>query len=144
MINNGDSVMFGKSTIASADGRYAGEPLSNGNQPGAGNDKHGATALLNSMAKLPADLHAGATHNLKLSRQMFNLNKPILEVLIDAYFKNGGTQVMITVTDKEELERALQQPEKYYHIFVRVGGYTERFVDLPKDVQQEVIRRTLY
>ncbi len=144
MINNGDSVMFGKSTIASADGRYAAEPLSNGNQPSAGNDQNGATALLNSMAKLPADLHAGATHNLKLSRQMLNHNKPILEALIDAYFNNGGTQVMITVTDKDELERALEQPEKYYHIFVRVGGYTERFVDLPKDVQQEVVRRTLY
>ncbi len=144
MINNGDSVMFGKSTIASADGRYYGEPVSNGNQPGAGNDKNGATALLNSMAKLPAGLHAGATHNLKLSKQMFTQNKAILESLLDAYFKNGGTQVMITVTDKQELERALEQPEKYNYIFVRVGGYTERFIDLPEDIQREVVKRTLY
>ena len=51
---------------------------------------------------------------------------------------------MITSVDKGELEQAIEQPDLYRHIFVRVGGYTERFVDLPKDIQKEVLIRTLY
>jgi pyruvate-formate lyase len=51
---------------------------------------------------------------------------------------------MITPTDRGELEKAIEQPELYRHIFVRVGGYSERFVDLPRDIQREVMKRTLY
>ena len=51
---------------------------------------------------------------------------------------------MITVADRGELEAAMKEPEKYANLIVRVGGYSERFVDLPRDIQLEVIRRTLY
>ena len=71
LVNNGDSVLFGKRTGASADGRRKGEPVSNGNQPSAGADRGGLTALLNSMARLDPSLHAGATHNVRLSRGLF-------------------------------------------------------------------------
>jgi pyruvate-formate lyase len=144
LINNGDSVLFGKTTAASADGRKAGEPISNGNQPGAGNDQNGLTALLNSMSKLDASLHAGATHNLKISRKLFTENPEQVTALIKGYFSRGGTQLMITVADAAELEKALQEPEKYSNLIVRVGGYSERFVNLPREIQKEVIRRTLY
>ncbi len=144
LINNGDSVLFGKTTAASADGRKAGEPLSNGNQPSAGNDQNGLTALLNSMSKLDAALHAGATHNLKISRKLFTENPEQVTALIKGYFSRGGTQLMITVADAAELEKALQEPEKYSNLIVRVGGYSERFVNLPKEIQKEVIRRTIY
>ncbi len=143
-INNGDSVLHGKKTAASADGRKAGEPLSNGNQPTAGMDVNGLTALLNSMAKVPAEYHAGMTHNIKFSRKTLINFTAQTKALIKGYFNSGGTQVMITSTDKGELEKALEQPDHYRHIFVRVGGYTERFVDLPKDIQREVMTRTLY
>lgn len=144
LINNGDSVLFGKATGASADGRRRGQPVSNGNQPGAGNDRSGLTALLNSMARLDPSLHAGATHNVKLSRQMFSTRRAETDALLKTYFGNGGTQAMVTVTDRRELERALEHPEEYANLIVRVGGYSERFVDLPRDIQLEVMRRTLY
>jgi len=144
LVNNGDNVTLGKGTGASADGRLKGESLSNGNQPGAGYDTQGITALLNSMVKLDPSLHAGATHNLKFSRKLFQEELPKLSALLKAYFAKGGTQAMITVTDVQELEQALKEPEKYGNLIVRVGGYSERFIDLPKDVQLEVMKRTLY
>lgn len=144
LINNGTSVIFGKTTAASADGRRAGEPLSNGNQPSAGNDRNGPTALLNSMAKLDPALHAGAVHNLKLGRALFTHNRPALDALVRGYFAAGGTQVMITVVDRGELEAALLHPERYGHLIVRVGGYSERFVNLPRAIQLDIIQRTLY
>jgi pyruvate-formate lyase len=144
LVNNGDNVTLGKGTGASADGRKKGEPLSNGNQPGAGYDMQEITALLNSMTKLDPVLHAGATHNLKFSRKLFQNELPKVSALMKTYFSNGGTQAMITVTDSKELELALQEPEKYGNLIVRVGGYSERFVDLPREVQLEVMRRTLY
>lgn len=144
LVNNGDNVTLGKGTGASADGRFKGEPLSNGNQPGAGYDVQGITALLNSMAKLDPSLHAGATHNLKFSRKLFVNEIDKVSSLLKGYFKRGGTQLMITVTDIKELENALVEPEKYGNLIVRVGGYSERFIDLPRDIQLEVMRRVLY
>lgn len=144
LVNNGDSVLFGKTTAATADGRKAGEPLSNGNQPSAGSDHKGLTALLNSMAKLDPSVHAGATHNIKLSREMFRTRRPEIIALLKGYFARGGTQAMITVTDRGELEKAMAHPENYANLIVRVGGYSERFIDLPKDIQAEIIQRTLY
>ena len=144
LVNNGDSVLFGKRTGASADGRRAGEPVSNGNQPSAGADRTGLTALLNSMARLDPSLHAGATHNVKLSRDLFGGGGGAAGALLAGYFSRGGTQAMITVSDHGELERALADPPRYRHLIVRVGGYSERFVDLPREVQQELLRRTLH
>lgn len=143
LVNNGDSVLFGKRTAATADGRLAGEPLSNGNQPSAGADKEGLTPLLNSMAKLRASVHAGATHNLKVSRGMFTARRAQMGALMRGYFAAGGTQAMLTVTDVHELEQALIHPEQYANLIVRVGGYSERFVDLPRAIQLEVVSRTL-
>lgn len=144
LINNGDSILFGKGTGATADGRLSEQPLSNGNQPGAGNDKSGVTALLNSMVKLDPSRHAGVTNNLKLSHSMLKRNRAACQAMIKAYFKQGGTQLMLTVVDSNELEQAMIHPQKYENLIVRVGGYSERFVELPDLVKQEVLKRTLY
>ena len=144
LINNGDSVLFGKTTGASADGRHAGEPVSNGNQPGAGRDAEGITALLLSMARLDPALHAGATHNLKVGRELAEAGRNKLMALVRGYFAAGGSQLMITVVDAGELEDALVHPQAHANLVVRVGGYSERFVNLPRDIQQEVLRRTLH
>ncbi len=144
LINNGDSILFGKTTAASPDGRKAGQPVSNGNQPGAGYDQSGLTALLNSMAKLDPSIHAGAAHNAKISRKLFKNHKREISSLVKGFFQEGGTQLMVTVTDREELERAMEKPEQYANLIIRVGGYSERFIDLPRDIQKEVIKRTLY
>jgi pyruvate-formate lyase len=144
LINNGDSIMFGKATAATADGRRAGAPIANANQPGAGYDQSGLTALLHSMGKLDPSLHAGVVHNLKVSRSTMTGNRAKISALLKAYFAVGGTQLMITVTDRGELEAAMKEPQEYANLVVRVGGYSDRFVNLTPDIQQEVLRRTLY
>jgi pyruvate-formate lyase len=144
LINNNMNVGFGQKTAASAEGRRRGDSLSNGNQPGVGHDANGPTAVLNSMAKLDPGLHAGAVHNIKLARSMFRSHRAALEALLFGYFVNGGTQLMLTVTDRNELERAMQFPDQYAHLLVRVGGYSERFVNLPRAIQLEILERTLY
>jgi len=118
--------------------------VSNGNQPSAGADRSGVTALLNSMARLDPSLHAGATHNLSLGRAHFGPGGGTATALVRGYFAAGGTQVMVTVTDEGELERAFAEPERHRHLIVRVGGYSERFVDLPREIQRELLRRTLH
>ena len=144
IINNSANTLMGHQTSASADGRKSGEPMANGNNPSGGNDKKGVTAFLNSIAKPSPFIHAGSVQNMKFSREMFNTKKPILQSLLKTFFESGGAQAMITVVDKNELERALIEPEKYSNIFVRVGGFSARFIDLSRDVQLEIISRTIY
>ena len=96
------------------------------------------------MVKLDPSLHAGVVHNLKISRYAITRQKEKIKALLKGYFRKGGTQLMITVVDKNELEEAMKNPRQYTYLIVRVGGYSERFVDLPRDIQLELIRRTLY
>src|SRR4030042_7157589 len=94
-INNDANTTLGRFTSASADGRKAFTSMSNGNAPRPGMDKNGPTALLNSLNKIDASIHAGAVQNLKFSREMFTTYRPQMEALLRAYFKNGGPQAMI-------------------------------------------------
>lgn len=144
IINNWANAILGGHTGALPDGRKAGEPLSNGNNPTQGMDRNGATAFLNSLAKLDPTIHAGAVQNMKLSRSLFTHHRPIVEALLRTWFDQGGTQAMITVVDRAELEAAMREPEKWGHLMVRVGGFSARFIDLPREAQLDVLRRTLY
>jgi pyruvate-formate lyase len=143
-INNYANVQLGKLCAASADGRRSGEPLANGNTPTAGSDRKGITAFLNSIARVDPSYHAGYTHNMKFSRAWFGADRPKLDALMRAYFARGGTQAMITVVRRGDLEAALAEPEKYRNLIVRVGGFSARFVDLAPDVQADLLKRTLY
>jgi pyruvate-formate lyase len=144
LINNSANTVLGLLTAASPDGRKAREPMANANNPAGGADKKGVTAFLNSLVKLDPSIHAGAVQNMKFSKELFTTRRAELEALLDTYWENGGTQAMITVVSRGDLEAALKEPEKYYHIFVRVGGFTARFVRMDRDVQLEVLSRTLY
>lgn len=143
-INNSANTLMGHQTAASADGRLAGEPMANGNAPSGGNDRKGATAFLNSIVKPSTAIHAGAVQNMKFSRELFANGRTKLRALLATYFAKGGAQAMITVVNRAELEAALLEPEKYQHLFVRVGGFSARFVELARDVQLEILNRTLY
>lgn len=143
-INNYANVSMGKQTAASADGRRCGAPLANGNTPTAGNDTRGVTAFLNSIVKLDPSEHAGYTHNMKFSKQMFREDRAKVSALLKGYFASGGTQAMITVVGCGDLEAALREPEQYRNLIVRVGGFSARFVELTRDVQLDLIQRTLY
>lgn len=145
VINNSANTILGHQTGASADGRLVGESMANGNAPSSGNDRMGITALLNSMVKADPTIHAGTTQNLKLAKELFREDRRhIVKDLLLPYFSQGGTQAMITVVDRQDLERAMAEPQKYAHIFVRVGGFSARFIDLPRDVQLDILQRTLY
>lgn len=142
-INNFANVAFGNATGASADGRNAGTPYANGNTPTAGNDTNGVTAFLNSIVKPDPNVHAGYVHNMKFSKNMFTRERAKLEALFKTYFSKGGTQAMINVISRDDLENAIKEPEKYRNLIVRVGGFSARFVELNHQVQMDIIRRTL-
>ncbi len=144
IINNEANTILGRFTGASADGRKAGEPMANANNPAGGTDVNGVTAMLNSLVKLKTDIHAGAVQNMTFSKDLFCENREAAEQLLRAYFQNGGQQAMINVLGKNDLYNAMEHPENYGHIMVRVGGFSARFVTLAKDVQREIASRTMY
>lgn len=144
-INNRDNTTYGRNTGATPDGRLAGNPLSNANNPTSGMDKNGVTAFVNSLLKARGDIHFGTVQNMKFSKETFNdMRKTVIFPLMDSYFGRGGTQAMINVVGREDLENARKDPEKYSNLIVRVGGFSARYVELADDVQLEILNRTLH
>lgn len=143
-INNWYNVEHGKNVAASAEGRKCGEPLANGNSPTAGNDTNGPTAMLNSLVKMRVDNHAGYSQNMKFNKALLKNNREKFEALMSGYWNNGGAQAMITVVDAGDLERAMIEPEKYANLIVRVGGFSARFIELNRSLQQDLLNRTLH
>lgn len=142
--NNQTNTDWGHKTAATPDGRHAGVYLNPANNPQGGAATSGPTAMLNSLAKFDARYHAGSVQNIKFTPRMFNHDRKKVKQLFKTYFKRGGCQLMVTVCDKGALEDAQVHPEKYPDLIVRVAGYSAVFVDLPRDVQDEVISRTLW
>ncbi|MFR1355755.1 MAG: glycine radical domain-containing protein [Ruthenibacterium lactatiformans] len=118
--------------------------MANANNPVGGMDRNGLTAMLNSLCKLTPALHAGAVQNMRFTHQAFGELRPKTEQLLQTYFECGGTQAMITVLGRGDLEAAVKDPDSYRDLIVRVGGFSARFVELLPAVQQELISRTLY
>lgn len=143
-INNKQNTTLGRWVGATPDGRKAGMPMANANNPSSGTDKNGITAMLNSILKSHHDNHAGMVQNLRISRETFESDYEKTEGLIKNYFDRGGAHLMITVVGREDLKNAMEHPEDYPDLMVRVGGLSARFVELNKDVQQEIYDRTTY
>lgn len=144
VINNHMNTTFGMTTGASADGRSGYTYMANANNPTGGMDTNGITAMLNSLVKLTPALHAGSVQNMRFSKEMFTRLLPKTKGLLAAYFKSGGAQSMITVLNRGDLERAMEAPEKYQNLIVRVGGFSARFVELSKNDQKELLSRNTY
>ena len=143
-INNKDNTTQGLQTGATADGRNAWKSLSNSNNPTAGMDKNGVTAFVNSLLKARTDIHFGVVQNMKFSKDTFNKKRDtVILPVMDSYFGRGGAQAMINVLGREELENARKEPEKYANLIVRVGGFSARYVELPDEVQRDILKRTL-
>lgn len=144
IINNAQNTTLARWVGATPDGRKAGAPMANANTPAGGNDKNGITALINSIVQPDPSIHAGSVQNLRFGNETFKNDKEKVKIILSTYFNKGGSQAMLTVINKGDLERAIEEPELYKDLFVRVGGFSARFVDLPKDVQVEIISRTTY
>jgi pyruvate-formate lyase len=144
IINNSANTTMGQQTAATPDGRKAFTYMANANAPVGGADKSGVTAFLNSIVKPDTKIHAGAVQNMKFSKDMFSSYRPKTEALLKTYWEKGGAQCMINCLGREDLENAMKYPEKYANLIVRVGGFCARFVELPSEVQREILSRTLY
>lgn len=126
---------------ATPDGRKAREPFSENQSPTYGADQNGITALLNSIAKLPLDRTVTGGLNLTFSR---SVSAEILQALVVSFFQKGGFHVGISVIDRETLQDAMVNPEKYKSLTVRLYGFSEYFISLPKWQQLAVLNRTEY
>lgn len=142
--NNQTNTDWGKMTAASLDGRHRGVFMNPANNPQGGAAKNGPTAVLNSLSRFNAKYHGGSVQNIKFTHRMFNQDRAKIKMLFDTYFKKGGCQLMVTVVNPGELEDAQKHPEKYPDLIVRVAGYSAVFVNLSKDIQDELLSRELY
>jgi pyruvate-formate lyase len=144
IINNSANTTMGLQTAASPDGRPTRTFMANANNPTGGTDKNGVTSFLNSLVKPDTRIHAGAVQNMKFSKEMMTTYRDKTELLLKTYWEKGGAQCMITCIGREDLELAMIHPEQYANLIVRVGGFSAKFVELPKDVQLEILSRTIY
>ena len=137
---------FGRETSATPDGRKAGFPLGDGSGPCQGREMNGPTASVLSSTKWDhSKFIGGVAVNLKFSKA--SLGRDSLDAMISiikTYLKRGGLEVQINVVDNETLKKAQHNPEAYRDLVVRIGGYSDYFVRLSPEMQEEVILRTTH
>ncbi len=137
-------VYFGKVVGATPDGRKAGEPLSEGVSPVQGADRKGPTAVVKSVAKMDHLRTGGTLLNQKFTPHLLDDEAGIDKLLrlIRSYFKLDGHHIQLNVVTADTLKDAQKNPTKYRDLIVRVAGYSDYFVDLSPELQDEIIRRT--
>jgi trans-4-hydroxy-L-proline dehydratase len=137
-------VYFGSVIGATADGRKAGVPLSEGISPVQGTDRNGPTAVLKSAAKIDHIRTGGTLLNQKFVPAFFDTDDGITKLthLVRSYFRMDGHHIQFNVVTAETLRDAQAHPENYRDLIVRVAGYSDYFNDLSKELQDEIILRT--
>jgi formate C-acetyltransferase len=130
----------GRQVGPTPDGRTAGSPLADSLGAVHGKDIAGPTALLNSVAKLPLYKAVGTPIlNIRLKKQALSSS---LRPLIMGFFDQGGMQVQVSCLSREDILDAVEHPDRHQNLIVRIGGYSEYFNRLSKELQETVLQRT--
>lgn len=137
---------FGRQTIATPDGRKAKFPLGDGSGPCQGREMNGPTASVLSSTKWDHQKFIGGVAvNLKFSKSSLgDESLKTMKSIVKTYLKRGGFEIQINVVDNETLRKARLNPEEFRDLVVRIGGYSDYFVKLSPEMQEEVILRTAH